>query len=55
MASKEALEALDPARYALSGKAREDALGTLSDLEYNLDSSILYSEVYLMNGTRHLA
>lgn len=22
---------------------------------YNLDSSILYSEVYLMNGTRHLA
>ena len=36
MASKEALEALDPARYALSGKAREDALGTLSDLEYKV-------------------
>lgn len=36
MASKEALKAIDPARYALSAEAKASAVGSLTDLEYKV-------------------
>ncbi|MGN0908492.1 MAG: peptide-methionine (R)-S-oxide reductase MsrB [Succinivibrio sp.] len=36
MASKEALKALDPKRYALEGRDKEEAVGRLSKLEYRV-------------------
>ena len=47
--SEGALNAADPQRQGKQGI--EDSI----QKHYDLDSSILYSEVYLMNGTRHLA